>query len=275
MALQYGKMTNQPSPTKQATLSVVMIVKNEALRLHGCLESVKPIADEIVILDAGSDDQTQAVAESHGARFFTHTDWQGFGRQRQIAQSYATCDYVLMIDADERLDQTLTRSIQDVLQRPVERKHAFSVRRRNNYFGHFAYKFGQGERLHRLYARDTFEFHNQAVHESLNCDPKTSVPLPGTLVHHICENLYHLKKKQLRYAEDWARMKAESGKSVTLIGAHIRSAFAFAREYFMHGSLLSGGIGLIIAFETSIYTLNKYMLLWEINRASKAKQQQR
>lgn len=268
-------MTTQSSPAKQATLSVVMIVKNEADRLRGCLASVKPIADEIVILDAGSEDETRAVAESHGTRFFTNTDWQGFGRQRQIAQSYATCDYVLMIDADERLDETLTRSIQNVLQKPVERKHAFAVRRRNDYFGHFAYKFGRGERLHRLFARDTFEFHNQTVHESLNCDPKTSVVLQGTLIHHICDSLYHLKKKQLRYAEDWAQMKAETGKDVTLIGAHARSAFAFIREYVMHGSMFSGGLGLIIAFETGIYTLNKYMLLWEINRASAAKQQQR
>ena len=89
-----------------------MIVKNEAQRLRGCLESVQPIADEIVILDAGSTDETQAIAESMGARFFTNTDWQGFGRQRQIAQTYATCDYVFMIDADERLDETLTQSIQ-------------------------------------------------------------------------------------------------------------------------------------------------------------------
>ena len=259
-------MTTQPTSGKRATLSVVMIVENEALRLRACLESVKSVADEVVILDAGSTDDTQAVAESLGARFFTNTDWQGFGRQRQIAQSHATCDYVLMIDADERLDDTLIHSIQNVLHQPVEKTHAFAIRRRNVYLGHFVYKFGRGERLHRLYAREAFKFHNQAVHESLNCDPKNSVALRGTLIHHVCESLYHLKKKQLRYAEDWALMKAETGKKVTLVGAHARSAFAFAREYVLHGSMFSGGLGLIIAFEAGLYTLNKYMLLWEINR---------
>lgn len=261
-------MTTRSTSDKRATLSVVMIVKDESKRLRGCLESVRPIADEIVVLDAGSTDETQAIAESHGALFYTNTDWQGFGRQRQIAQSYANCDYVLMIDADERLDETLTRSIQDVLQHPVERRHAFAIRRRNVYFGHFAYKLGRGERLHRLFARDTFEFHNQTVHESLNCDPKESVVLRGTLIHHVCDSLYHLKKKQLRYAEDWAKMKAESGKKVTLVGAHARSMFAFGREYVLHGSMFSGGLGMIIAFEAGIYTLNKYMLLWEINQNS-------
>ncbi len=252
--------------TKLATLSVVMIVKDEASRLDGCLQSVKTIADEIVILDAGSTDQTQQVAESHGARFYSNTDWQGFGRQRQIAQSYATCDYVLMMDADERLDETLTQSIANLLRQPVVRDHAFAVRRRNVYFGQFAYKLGRGERLHRLYARDTFEFHNQSVHESLNCDPSRSKVLKGTLIHHICESLYHLKRKQLRYALDWAQMKSQSGKRVSLLGAHARATFAFFREYILHGSIFSGSLGFIIAFETGIYTLNKYMLLWEINR---------
>ena len=268
-------MTTPTNTDNRATLSVVMIVQDEAHRLRGCLESVQSVADEVVILDAGSTDETQAIAESMGAKFYTNTDWQGFGRQRQIAQSYATCDYVLMIDADERLDETLVNSIKNVLQQPIERNHAFAIRRRNVYCGHFAYKFGRGERLHRLYARDTFEFHNQAVHESLNCDPQKSVVLRGTLIHHVCESLYHLKKKQLRYAEDWALMKAETGKKVTLIGAHARSAFAFVREYVLHGSMFSGGLGLIIAFEAGIYTLNKYMLLWEINRKSAKKQRQR
>jgi glycosyltransferase involved in cell wall biosynthesis len=265
-----------PSKSKNASsLSVVMIVKDEAKRLEGCLKSVQSLADEIVILDAGSVDETRAIAEAHGARFFTNTDWQGFGRQRQIAQAYATCDYVLMMDADERLDETLTQSIRNVLQEPVVREHAFAVRRRNVYLGQFAYKFGRGERLHRLYARDTFEFHNQTVHESLNCNPSQSVVLAGTLIHHVCESLYHLKRKQLRYALDWAQMKAESGKRVSLAGAHARAAFAFFREYFLHGSVFSGGLGLVIAFETGIYTLNKYMLLWEINRESAASNAQR
>ena len=98
--------------------------------------------------------------------------------------------------------------------------------------------------------------------------------LPGTLIHHVAESLYHLKKKQLRYAEDWALMKAESGKKVTLVGAHARSAFAFVREYVLHGTMFSGGLGLIIAFEAGVYTLNKYMLLWEINRKSAASNRQ-
>ena len=268
-------MTALTRTNRVSTLSIVMIVKDEANRLDGCLESVKSIADEVVILDAGSTDETQAIAESHGAKFFTNTDWQGFGRQRQIAQKYATCDYILMMDADERLDETLAHSIRNVLQKPVVRDHAFAVRRRNVYFGQFAYKLGRGERLHRLYAKDTFEFHNQAVHESLNCIPSQSVVLPGTLIHHVCESLYHLKQKQLRYALEWARMKAETGKRCSLAGAHARAGFAFFREYVLHGSMFSGGLGLIIAFETGIYTLNKYMLLWEINRESAASRPKR
>ena len=95
--------------TTKATLSVVLIAKNSETTLHDCLKSVL-WADEIILLDSGSTDQTVSIAEEMGAKVYTNTDWQGYGRQRQIAQSYATCDYVFMIDTDEQVTDELKES---------------------------------------------------------------------------------------------------------------------------------------------------------------------
>lgn len=97
-------------------LSVVMIAKNAADLLPDCLASVA-WADEIVILDSGSTDNTADVARAAGAKVFTDTDWQGYGIQRQRAQGYATGDYVLMIDTDERVTQNSDRPFKRCLPR--------------------------------------------------------------------------------------------------------------------------------------------------------------
>jgi (heptosyl)LPS beta-1,4-glucosyltransferase len=98
-------------------LSVVMIAKNAADLLPDCLASVA-WADEIVVLDSGSTDNTVDVARAAGAKVFINTDWQGYGIQRQRAQGYATGDYVLMIDTDERITPELQQAIQACFPRP-------------------------------------------------------------------------------------------------------------------------------------------------------------
>ena len=100
-------------------LSVVMIAKNAADLLPDC--GLCCWADEIVILDSGSTDNTADVARAAGAKVFTDTDWQGYGIQRQRAQGYATGDYVLMIDTDERVTPELRQAIQTVLAAPQRR----------------------------------------------------------------------------------------------------------------------------------------------------------
>lgn len=92
------------------TLSVAMIVKNEAQDLAACLETVKGWVNEIVILDSGSTDETLQIAERFDAKVYINTDWQGFGKQRQLAQQYVTSDYVLWLDADERVTPELQAS---------------------------------------------------------------------------------------------------------------------------------------------------------------------
>uniref|UniRef100_UPI00066D779D glycosyltransferase family 2 protein n=2 Tax=Serratia TaxID=613 RepID=UPI00066D779D len=131
------------------SLSVVMIAKNEAELLPDCLRSVE-WADEIIVLDSGSEDDSVAIAAGLGAKVFTHTDWQGFGKQRQLAQSYASHDYVLMIDADERVTPELRQSIERVLNAPDDGA-VYSCARRNLFLGRFMRHSGwYPDRVNRL-----------------------------------------------------------------------------------------------------------------------------
>ncbi|PUZ13023.1 glycosyltransferase family 2 protein, partial [Cronobacter sakazakii] len=137
----------------RARLSVVMIAKNAASLLPDCLASVA-WADEIVVLDSGSSDDTVAVATAAGAKVFTESDWQGYGIQRQRAQQYASGDYILMIDTDERVTPELAQAIHQVLENP-DPQAVYSIARRNLFLGRFMRHSGwYPDRVTRLYARE-------------------------------------------------------------------------------------------------------------------------
>ncbi|MGA9617448.1 MAG: glycosyltransferase family 2 protein, partial [Serratia proteamaculans] len=193
------------------SLSVVIIAKNEAGLLPDCLRSVA-WADEIVMLDSGSQDDSVAVAESLGAKVFTHVDWQGFGKQRQLAQSYASHDYILMIDADERVTPELRQSIEQTLTAPDDNQ-VYSCARRNLFLGRFMRHSGwYPDRVNRLYANQRYRYNDNLVHESLNTNGAKVVPLNGDLLHLTCRDFFAFQRKQLRYAEEWANQRHQAGK---------------------------------------------------------------
>ena len=111
------------------TISVAMIVKNEAQDLANCLDTVKDWVDEIIILDSGSTDNTKEIALSYGAKFYENSQWPGFGKQRQLAQQYVTSDYVLWLDADERVTPKLQQAILSAVKN--DRTFLFSENNQN------------------------------------------------------------------------------------------------------------------------------------------------
>ncbi|OOV85818.1 glycosyltransferase, partial [Oceanospirillum linum] len=97
------------------TIAAVLIVKNEEKNLAACLESVKWV-DQIIVVDSGSTDKTAEIAAQYRAEFYSHNDWQGFGIQRQRAESYVKTDWIFVIDADERVTPELKNSLQDCIK---------------------------------------------------------------------------------------------------------------------------------------------------------------
>ena len=184
-------------------LSVVMIAKNAADLLADCLASVD-WADEIVLLDSGSSDNTVELARSLGATVYVNSDWQGYGIQRQRAQDYASGDYVLMIDSDERVTPELADSLRRVLEAP-QSGAVYSIARRNYFLGRFMRHSGwYPDRVMRLYERRRFRYNNNLVHESLDAKGAQVIELPGDLLHLSCLYFSGFQQKQLAYASAWA-----------------------------------------------------------------------
>ncbi len=272
--LQSVEMTKNLQPVdlshKKSTLSLVMILKNESKHLAACLDTVHDIVDEIVILDSGSTDNTREIAEQYGAKWFVNTDWQGFGRQRQLAQSYATSDYVLVLDADERLDQNLREAIVAALNQPVQTDKVFSLARVNTFCGvEVQPRRWYTDKLARLYANAQFKYSDLEVHESLDQKGVPSERLQGYLPHITNDNLHHFLVKNIRYSHDWASEKYQKGKKIGILGILLRSWFSFIREYVIRADFMGGAYGFILAVASLGYTMDKYIMLWHKNQENR------
>ncbi len=172
-------------------LSVVMITKNEASLLTDCLASVA-WADEIIVLDSGSEDETRALAQQFGAKVYSNINWPGYGKQRQLAQQYASGDYILMLDADERVTPELKIAIESVLLAPEEGA-VYSCSRRNLFLGRFMRHSGwYPDRVTRLYPHHQYRYNDNLVHESLDSGSAKVIPLAGDLLHLTCRDFFCL-----------------------------------------------------------------------------------
>ncbi|EGT4373556.1 glycosyltransferase family 2 protein [Cronobacter malonaticus] len=249
----------------RARLSVVMIAKNAAALLPDCLASVA-WADEIVVLDSGSSDDTVAVATAAGAKVFTESDWQGYGVQRQRAQQYASGDYILMIDTDERVTPELAQAILQALENP-DPQTVYSIARRNLFLGRFMRHSGwYPDRVTRLYARERYRYNDNQVHESLDAPGARVATLSGDLLHLTCRDFASFQRKQLNYATAWAQERHQQGKKVSVPGIFGRTLAAFCKTLILRAGVLDGRQGWLLAVVNAQYTFNKYTELWALNR---------
>jgi Glycosyltransferases involved in cell wall biogenesis len=246
-------------------LSVVTIAKNAAELLPDCLASVQ-WADEIILLDSGSDDNTVALAKSLGAKVHVNTDWQGYGIQRQRAQALATGDYVLMIDTDERVTPELEQTLRSVLSAP-EPGVVYNIARRNYFLGRFMRHSGwYPDRVLRLYEREQWQYNDNRVHESLECRGAKVVELKGDLEHLTCRDFADFQRKQLAYATAWAQERHQKGKKTSLTGVFSHTIGAFLKTLVLRAGFLDGAQGWLLAVVNAQYTFNKYTELWALNR---------
>ena len=248
-------------------VSAVLIVKNEQDKLGECLASLA-WADEIVVLDSGSHDETCAIARAAGARVKTTIDWQGFGVQRQRAEALATGDWIFVIDADERVPPELAASIQQaVLGGPA----IYELNRLSWCFGRYMRHTDMyPDWIPRLYPRGQAGFDETLVHERLRNPAGLPVKrLTGDLLHEVYDSVGHLMRKSTLYAEHWAADRARRGQTASLAGACLHGFASFIRMYVLRRGFLDGGPGLLIALVMSHATFVKYADLWARTRTSK------
>ena len=243
-------------------LSVTIITKNEEDAIADCLASVS-WADEIIVLDSGSTDKTIEICKAHGANVHISREWPGFGPQKNLALSLASHDWVLSLDADERVSPSLRDEIQQVLNLNPQNT-AFLIPRSSSYCGQFMHHSGWfPDYVLRLFPRLTAKFSDDIVHEHVifNGEVRT---LKNPILHISYTNLEEVLDKTNRYSSDGAQMFAERGKKSSLSKAVLHSLWAFFRTYVLRLGFLDGRMGFILAVsnaETTYYRYLKLMLL--------------
>jgi glycosyltransferase involved in cell wall biosynthesis len=250
-------------------LGVAIITKNAAVRLDECLQAVS-FADEIVVVDSGSTDATIEIARAHGARVLVHTDWPGFGPQKNRALDALGTDWVLSIDADEIVSPELAASIRATLAAPSAQ--VYSLDRLSAFCGHWIHHSGwYPDWLPRLFKRGAARFSDDLVHERLVLDAAAGpvARLSGKLLHHSYEDFETVLRKLDAYSSAGAQQRFAAGQRGSYGKAVLRGAWAFLRTYVLRRGFLDGRAGFMIAVfnaETVYYRFVKLARLGQRSR---------
>ncbi|WP_336297413.1 O-antigen ligase family protein [Lautropia mirabilis] len=273
-AVSAGTVTTADGLSVPGGLSVAIIACNEAHRIARCLKSVS-FADQIVVLDSGSTDDTVAIARGLGADVEVTPDWPGFGPQKNRALARCRYRWVLSIDADEQVSDALAAEILRVLREaPAEAAVAgYWLRRSSRYCGQvIRHGLWGNDRVLRLFERQRGRFTDARVHESLVCDGETRV-LEGILVHDSVDSPEDARSKARRYAFLGAEALRARGRGGALQGG-VHAGWSFVRGYLLRAGFLDGRFGLTLARLNAAGTFWKYHWAalpeakWEQLRAS-------
>jgi glycosyltransferase involved in cell wall biosynthesis len=243
-------------------LSAVIITKNAATQIDACLASLA-FADEVLVVDSDSSDGTPDLARSAGARVISK-EWLGFGRQKQFAVSEARHDWVLCLDADERVSDALRSSLLAELAAP--RTSAFEMARCNRFLGHWL-RHGEGypDWSLRLFDRREARWSDDAVHERVLANARPA-RLSGDLLHDSAETLEGYLDKQNRYTTLQADMMRAAGKRASLSRLVLSPLARFIKFYFFRLGFLDGQAGLVHITIGCMNSFNKYAKLLALQR---------
>jgi len=244
--------------TEKSKLSVIIITLNEAENIRACLESVA-WADEVVVVDSGSTDSTLAICEELGAKVILNRNWQGFGFQKNLALQHACGDWVLSLDADERITPKLQQLIRKTLANPSADGYLFP---RQAYFLGTAMRHGGWwpDYVLRLFRREAGEFSPMLVHENVLLKG-TVEKLPEPIIHYSYISLEQLLGKINKYSSAGAKQALNKNKRGSLLQALVKGCWAFFRAYVLRVGFLDGSAGLIAAISKGEETYYRYLKL--------------
>lgn len=249
-------------------LSVAIITRNEAADLAAALDSVA-WADEIVVVDSGSTDDTVAIARRFTDRVVVR-EWLGYAEQKNVAASLAHHDWVLSLDADERVTPTLAAEIRTLLAgAPI--CAAYRVPRVAFHLGCWIRTTDwYPDRQTRLYDRRTARWTGAHVHEALAVDGEVGT-LRGELEHYPYRDLADHLETIARYTTLAARQMREQGRRAGLVQIAGHPPLAFLRNYLVRGGIRQGTVGLVVSAMNAYYVFLKFAKLWELERQTPEK----
>lgn len=246
-------------------LSAVIITLNEEKNIERCIASLQGVADEIVVLDSFSKDETKRICEKHGVKFFERA-WEGYSASKNFANHLASHNWILSIDADESLSPELAQAIAQMKEKE-EDKVVYSFNRLTSYCGTWIKHCGwYPDRKVRIFNRDSVKWQGE-VHETLSIpNGFREKQLNGDLLHYSFQSKEELINQTRKYALIGAKEKFKSGASIAVWDKFTRSAFRFFRDYFLKTGFLQWPYGFTIC---RINAWGAYLKYRELERLSR------
>jgi len=246
-------------------LSIVIICKDGGPGLVQTLQSVQGLSAEILVYDSESGDNSRQIAENFGAKVYSG-EWEGYGRNRWKAAQLAKYDWILMLDTDEAIDDTLKRSITSI---DLDKTNIVYKLRYKNFFGNKLLKHGEwGNDAHiRLGNRKGIRTDAETVHEKLFFQPGIKIKTPaGYVLHHTVRDTGDFSRKMMLYAGLSAEKYFRQGRKAGFTRLFFSPFFSFIQNYFLKLGFLDGREGFICAKMIAWYTFLKYARLRELQK---------
>ena len=247
-------------------ISVVIITKDEEWNIRDCLESVK-WADEIVVVDNGSTDRTLSICQEYRARVFQE-EWKGYSGQKNSAIEKAGNEWVLNLDADERVSPELRQEMQKSLEENQD-VDGYWIPRKNFFLGNWIRYCGWYPDLNlRLFRKSRGRFGARAVHERVELQGK-ALTLTHPLIHETYRSLSDFVQRMDRYSTLAAQEMQEQRREFRLVDVVFRPPSTFLQMYFLRAGFLEGYLGFVLSVLYSYYTFAKYTKLKELWKSEK------
>jgi glycosyltransferase involved in cell wall biosynthesis len=250
-------------------ISATIITFNEGANIGDACKSLA-WADEIVVVDSGSTDQTRQIAEACGARVIAR-DWPGFAAQKQFAVDQTAYDWIFSLDADERVSDELKASIAKLREEPeTSLADGYRIPRRSFYQGRWIKGGGwYPDYQMRLFRKSRGTWEPRHIHESVKLDSGARVErLSGDILHYsVRDAAHHHRMIGERYAPLAAQQMFEEGRQTSVLKIAAAAPAAFVRSYILKGGFRDGLAGLSIASFAAHHAFLKHVMLWEKQKA--------
>ena len=246
-------------------LTVVILTKNEEKNIVDVVRNAAQVTDDILIIDSGSNDKTVELAKQENARVVYRAWDNDFAAQRNFAFEHTDKEWILYLDADERLNDELVEAIKSVVKSNQVRQ--YSIKRKSIAFGKkFSYGVLKPDFVPRLFKTHRLKWVNK-VHERPVCEDKL-ILLEGYISHYTYTSWEQWLHKFDQYTTVWAENSHKEGKKVGLLQAFAHMFFGFFNMLVLKKGILDGSMGIALCFLHAYYTLMKYLKLIELNRCN-------
>ncbi len=247
------------------TITSAIITLNEERNIERCIRSVLPFSDEVIVLDAYSNDRTKEICESLGVRFIQR-EWEGYAASKNFLNDQAGSDYIFSIDADEAVDEELLKAIQKVKEKNETK--LYSVNRLTNYCGKWIKHSGWYPDIKtRLFPKEGCSWSGAFVHEELVCDKDyTTEQLNGHLEHYSYYDFKDHRARADKYSSLTAMKFHAQGKKAGILKPYLSGVGRFISMYFIKLGFLDGKMGFKIAEISARSNIFKYRELRRLNK---------